>query len=168
VTSRVRAFVLVLFAVSAAAIAGVAALWVNGRERAADATAHSPPAKAAAGGTSQAPPIHPVAEAVAMHFENPHASSLPAEMAALGAARFHNEEGHPELALLQLQRLRSRYPRGGLQSESMVELAITQCALGKRAEAAQTVAELERLGPPTALVSRAKAACDSANAAAAP
>jgi len=160
VKSRVRAWVLVLFAVVAAAAAGFAASWVNARERAADlahaAAAKSPP------GAAQDEPGYATAEAVSVHFDDPHAPSLPAEMAALGAARFHNQAGHPELALQQLERLRSRYPTGALRSERTAELAIAQCALGKRDEAGQTLADLARLAAPAELVSRVKTACDHA------
>jgi hypothetical protein len=168
VQARVRAAVLVVFAVATAAAAGFAAFWVNERERAADAAARSPRPAASASSELDAGPGYATAEAVSVHFDNPHAPSLPAEMAALGAARFHNQAGHPELALQQLERVGSRFPQGALRSERMAELAIAQCALGKRAEAGQTLADLARLAAPAELVSRARTACEHAKATATP
>jgi hypothetical protein len=150
VKSRVRAVLLVVFALAAVAAAATAARWVYQREHAADAA-----------------PRQIQAEAVSMHLDDPHARSLPVEMAALGAARFHNQSGHPELALQQLERLRSKVPHGALESERMAELAIAQCALGKRSEAGQTLHELERLAAPAELLARVKNACERAPASAA-
>ena len=103
-----------------------------------------------------------------MHLDDPHARSLPVEMAALGAARFHNQAGHPELALQQLERLRSRVPHGALESERTAELAIAQCALGKRSEAGQTLHELERMAAPSEVLARAKNACEQSASTAQP
>jgi hypothetical protein len=168
VQARVRAVVLVLLAVAAAVAAGLAALRVNQREQAADAAARSPGPAAPASSEPNAGPGYATAEAVSVHFDDPHAPSLPAEMAALGAARSHNQAGQPELALQQLERVGRRFPGGALRSERMAELAIAQCALGKRAEAGQTLADLTRLAAPAELVSRAKTACEHAKATATP
>lgn len=94
-----------------------------------------------------------------MHFDKPHVPTLPMEMAALGAARFHIQEGHPELAVQQLERLFNRVPEGGLHSECTAELAIARCALGKRSEGEQALRELARLSAPPELITRATSAC---------
>lgn len=154
--SHARALLLLASAIAVAAVAGAAAVWVNARERALDERARRAHALAARGPSAIA---QVEVESVSMHFDKPHVRSLPVELAALGAARFHTQAGHPELAVQQIEGLFSRVPEGGLQSECTAELAIAQCALGKRAEGEHALRELAKLSAPAALIARAQSAC---------
>jgi hypothetical protein len=171
-----RMVAIAVVAVVAALAAVRAALWMRGREPApalSEATAEvarpvvaeTPPAAPVAGAhaADTSAELPAVAEAIPMYLDHPHAESLPAEMAGLGAARYYVQQGHPEVALAQLERLAERYPEGALRSERIAELAIVQCALGRPAEGRAAIETLKRQSPApaAALIARAQDGCPS-------
>jgi len=117
------------------------------------------------GGTATATPTGAAAGALAI--DDHHSPTIPRELAALGASRYHLEQDEPEKALEQLDRLAERVAQPALSREHEATRVAALCLLGRRDEADALLAKLRPRAParwPTmALIERH---CAIANAAA--